>query len=95
MNEHVPPNLRAIRMLEVLSDSSQPLTPTELNARLGWPKQTIHRLCQTLIEAGILESTTGVSIRDAGPAFWPPALPTGAPGLSDATRFCCRLRAIG
>ena len=55
MNEHVPPNLRAIRILEVLSESRTAPTPTELNARLGWPKQTIHRLCQTLIEAGILE----------------------------------------
>ena len=55
MSEHVPPNLRAIRILEVLSESRKAPTPTELNAKLGWPKQTIHRLCQTLIEAGILE----------------------------------------
>ena len=55
MTEQVPPNLRAIRILEVLSESPAPPTPTELNGQLGWPKQTVHRLCQTLIEAGILE----------------------------------------
>ncbi len=49
MSEHVPPNLRAIRILEVLSESHTAPTPTELNTRLGWPKQTIHRLCLTLI----------------------------------------------
>ena len=55
MNDQVPPNLRAIRILEVLSELNNAPTPTELNARLGWPKQTVHRLCQTLIAAGILE----------------------------------------
>ena len=55
MNEQVPPNLRTFRILEELSDSVEPLTPTELTRRLGWPKQTVHRLCQTLVESGILE----------------------------------------
>ena len=55
MSEHVPPNLRALRILEVLSECREAPTPTQLNTRLGWPKQTVHRLCQTLIEAGILE----------------------------------------
>jgi DNA-binding IclR family transcriptional regulator len=55
MSDQVPPNLRVFRILEELSDSAEPLTPTELTRRLGWPKQTVHRLCQTLVEAGILE----------------------------------------
>ncbi|MGC6452949.1 MAG: IclR family transcriptional regulator [Candidatus Puniceispirillaceae bacterium] len=55
MTDQVPPNLRALRILEVLSEQNEAPTPTELNAQLGWPKQTVHRLCQTLIEAGILE----------------------------------------
>lgn len=55
MMDQIPPNLRAIRILEVLADLEEAPTPTELNARLGWPKQTVHRLCQTLITAGILE----------------------------------------
>lgn len=55
MGAQVPPNLRTFRILEELSDSSEPLTPTELTRRLGWPKQTVHRLCQTLVDVGILE----------------------------------------
>ena len=51
----MPPNLRIIRLLEVLSEHADAPTPTELTARLGWPKQTVHRLCQTLVSAGILE----------------------------------------
>lgn len=55
MHESLPPNLRVFRILEELSESAAALTPTELTRRLGWPKQTVHRLCQTLVEAGILE----------------------------------------
>ena len=55
MQDSIPPNLRTFHILEAISDSPEPLTPTELTRRLGWPKQTVHRLCQTLVEAGILE----------------------------------------
>ena len=55
MTEHVPPNLRALRILEALAYSDTAMTPTELGAVLDWPKQTVHRLCQTLIKAGIIE----------------------------------------
>ena len=49
------PGLRLIRILEVMAASDRPLTPTEINETLGWPKQSIHRLCNTLIEEGYLE----------------------------------------
>ena len=55
MTDQVPPNLRAIHILEALSECDEAPTPTELNERLGLPKQTVHRLCQTLINAGLLE----------------------------------------
>ena len=55
MSDRVPPNLRVIHVLEVMAESGQPMTPTELNQRIGWPKQTIHRLCQTMIAHGLLE----------------------------------------
>ena len=53
--DNIPPNLRTFHILEAISQSPGPLTPTELAQQLGWPKQTVHRLCQTLVEAGILE----------------------------------------
>lgn len=41
-------------ILEVLGQSDVAMTPTEINAHIGLPKQTIHRLCKTLLEAGYL-----------------------------------------
>ena len=52
---NIPPNIRVIYLLEVMARIGRPVTPTELNSHVGWPKQTIHRLCQTMLNAGILE----------------------------------------
>ena len=54
-DDHMPPNVRVMYLLEVMAQIGQPVTPTELNSHIGWPKQTIHRLCQTMLKAGILE----------------------------------------
>jgi len=50
----IPTNLRTLRILEVLGNSNSPMTPTQINAELGLPKQTVHRLCKTLIQEGFL-----------------------------------------
>ena len=49
-----PPNLRILRIFEVIAEANRPLTPSEINENLGWPKQSLHRLCQTLIAEGYL-----------------------------------------
>ncbi|WP_386737456.1 IclR family transcriptional regulator [Lutimaribacter marinistellae] len=46
--------MRTLMILEVLGNSDQALTATEINASLGLPKQTIHRLCATLEENGFI-----------------------------------------
>ena len=51
----VATNVRLLLILEVLADAGRPLTPTEINAKIGLPKQSIHRLCHTLVELGYLE----------------------------------------
>ncbi len=51
----IPTNLRTLLILEVLGNSDQPMTPTEINDHIGLPKQTVHRLCTTLIEEGYLK----------------------------------------
>lgn len=53
-SERIATNLRTLRILEILGNASHPLTPTQINADLGLPKQTIHRLCKTLVEEGYL-----------------------------------------
>ncbi len=54
-----PTNLRLLVILEAVSRAGQPVTPTEVNADLGWPKPTIHRLFATLEEEGFLERAPG------------------------------------
>ena len=41
----MPTNLRPLSILEVLSQSSSPMTPTEIGRAIGLPKQTVHRVC--------------------------------------------------
>lgn len=53
-NERIPTNLRTLLILEVMGCSDQPLSPTEINREIGLPKQTVHRLCATLVEQGFL-----------------------------------------
>ena len=57
MGDKTPPNIRLLRIVEILSKHGKPISPTELNAELGLPKQSIHRLCNTLIETGFLEKS--------------------------------------
>ncbi|GGE41221.1 IclR family transcriptional regulator [Actibacterium pelagium] len=53
-SERIPTNLRTLRILEVLGQSDQAMTATQINEHIGLPKQTVHRLCVTLEENGFL-----------------------------------------
>lgn len=48
------PSLRNLQILEVLARAARPLTATEINAELGLPKPTIHRLVANLEQEGYL-----------------------------------------
>ncbi len=62
--ERIATNLRTLRILEVLGNADRPMTPTEINAEIGLPKQTVHRLCKTLLEEGYLvKNTVGKGLR--------------------------------
>jgi len=52
--DRIPTNLRTLKILEVLGAHERPMTATEINAELGLPKQTVHRLCKTLEDEGYL-----------------------------------------
>lgn len=59
-------NLRTLRILETLGKSDKPMTPTQIGKELGLPKQSIHRLCNTLIEEGyLIQNTTSKGLRPA------------------------------
>ena len=57
--ERIPTNMRTLLILEILGRSDQPMTATEINAELGLPKQTVHRLCATLEREGFLTRPGG------------------------------------
>ena len=50
----IPTNMRTLLLLEALGHSDKAMTPTEMNASVGLPKQTVHRLCTTLEAEGFL-----------------------------------------
>ncbi|MEM1431121.1 MAG: IclR family transcriptional regulator [Pseudomonadota bacterium] len=52
--DRIPTNLRTLLILEILGRSDRAMTATEINAQLGLPKQTVHRLCTTLERTGFL-----------------------------------------
>jgi len=47
--------LRALSILETVSESQKPMTATEINHELNLPKPTIHRLCLMLEKHGYLQ----------------------------------------
>lgn len=51
----IPTNLRLLLVLEEVAKSGVPVTPTDINAALGLPKPTIHRLFATLEDEGFLQ----------------------------------------
>ena len=52
--DRIPTNLRTLLILEVLGRSDRAMTATEINREIDLPKQTLHRLCNTLEREGFL-----------------------------------------
>ena len=52
--ERVPTVLRNLRIIEIIARKGRPMTATEINRDLELPKQSIHRLCSTLVREGFL-----------------------------------------
>lgn len=50
----VATNMRACFILEAITGNPDGLTPTEVSRTLGLPKQTVHRVCRSLVEQGFL-----------------------------------------
>lgn len=66
----IPTNLRLIMILEALAEADEPLTPTQINRKVGLPKQSIHRLCATLVEEKLLvRDVSGKRLRPSARAL--------------------------
>lgn len=53
-SERIPTNLRTLLILEVIGSQAEAITTAEIGRAVGLSKQTIHRLCATLVEEGFL-----------------------------------------
>jgi DNA-binding IclR family transcriptional regulator len=78
----IPTNLRTLLILEVIGRSDRAMTATEINAEIGLPKQTVHRLVATL-------ETEGFLMREDGGKRYRPSrrLRMMGAGLLHASRF--------
>lgn len=54
VQERIPTNLRTMLILEAIGINPEPITSAELGRIIGLPKQTVHRLCNTLVSEGFL-----------------------------------------
>lgn len=52
--DRIPTTMRLLLILEVIADAGRPMTAAELGREMDLPKQTIHRLCSTLLDEGFL-----------------------------------------
>lgn len=57
--DRIPTNLRTLLILETLGKSDRAMSATEINAQMGLPKQSIHRLCASLEAEGFLTQLAG------------------------------------
>ncbi len=53
-SDRIATNMRLFYILDVMAKQQSPLTPSEINQHLNWPKQTVHRLCKSMVEEGFL-----------------------------------------
>ncbi|TRD17830.1 IclR family transcriptional regulator [Palleronia caenipelagi] len=63
----IPTNLRLLLVIEEIARAGVPVTPTEVNAHLGLPKPTIHRLFSTLTDEGFLQQDIDGRTYSPGP----------------------------
>ena len=65
-DRQVPAIVRAAKILDLLAESDQPLGISDLARRLGLPKSSVHLICSTMLELGLL-SRRGESQFVVGP----------------------------
>lgn len=51
----IPPNLRLIRLVEIVAEAGAPVSRADLTKALALPKATVHRLLSTAEQAGLLQ----------------------------------------
>ena len=77
---------RTLRMLQYLAERSQPVTLAELSGALDLPKPTAHRMCQMLLDLGMIVNDVNEKAFLIGPALRRLAMDTLTHGTLSALR---------
>ena len=85
----IPTNLRLLMVIEQIAKAGVPVTPTDVNAEIGLPKPTIHRLFNTLEDEGFLQRDMDGRTYSPGPR-----LRTMAGGILSSLRIRTARQAI-
>lgn len=54
LDKRIPTNLRTLLILEWIGRQAEAKLPADIGRAIGLPKQTVHRLCNTLLNEGFL-----------------------------------------
>ena len=65
--DHLPPNLRPLRMLEIIAEAGMALSPADIARESGLPRATVHRLLVTLEAEGYASRDLDGRSWDVGP----------------------------
>ena len=57
--DRIPTNMRAMLILEAVGRAREPMSAADIGRHVGLPKQTAHRLCNTLVDEGYLARDEG------------------------------------
>lgn len=77
---------RTLRLLQYLAERSQPVTLAELSSALDLPKPTAHRMCQMLLDLGMIANDVNEKAFLIGPALRRLAMDTLTHGTLSALR---------
>ncbi len=77
---------RTLRLLQYLAERSQPVTLAEFSSALDLPKPTAHRMCQMLLDLGMIANDVNEKAFLIGPALRRLAMDTLTHGTLSALR---------
>ncbi len=77
---------RTLRVLQYLAERSQPVPLAELSSALDLPKPTAHRMCQMLLDLGMIANDVNEKAFLIGPALRRLAMDTLTHGTLSALR---------
>lgn len=83
----VPAVERAVRLLDMVAQSDEPLTLSSICRNLGLPKSSIHGLCNTLVDLGLLGRSGNAFVMGGHVMLWANAFVAKSDMVSEFVRL--------